>query len=482
MRLILVIYKNFQIVAFADKDGEYRRLLPILKKTLRIFQNDKIIFKQYSLKQTKDDRLFDIDKVEILKSIKYYVNSRKSKQIKLIETLPLFSPILSVCSLEATRPNENMKLSRNFSIFTGWNFKELSDSEYNESKAQTILDHFKILSNGQQTIYDFLLDLLAFIIQNPMKKTELMCLFSSHLGGTGKSSFAKLLFALLGSRNCLSISGLDRLLAKFNSHLMGISVLFIEELKGNSKDEYIKNLNDLKNIIDNPTLIIEKKNVDSFQIRSCFSIFGFSNYSYIMSCRDGGLKRRIFMSYVSQEKKNDINYFDKFYKAIEDSEALNNFGSYLMRRKHKPISELRAHHPDSELKNENILYSIPSIERCLYIMLSVLPEETDEDPFICMQDVYNVAGLFGMKNDLDLKSRCVKLSQYLGERNTAKRYLLIACDTLPFNEGLRQATLKWCRQYQENLDETLNHIRIEKIEQFLNGNKCFLDDFFDDGD
>ena len=120
----------------------------------------------------------------------------------------------------------------------------------------TLLHHhiLDVICNGVADCFEYLLNWMAYAIQNPDKPGEVALVMQGERG-TGKGKLAYL-FGLLFGEHCLQVTQAKHLVGNFNSHLRNCVFLFVDEAfwAGDKQGENV-----LKGLVTEPTIQIEGK-------------------------------------------------------------------------------------------------------------------------------------------------------------------------------------------------------------------------------
>lgn len=167
-------------------------------------------------------------------------------------------------------------------------------------------------------IRDELLDYLAFITQNPAKKTT-FCPLIIGPQGIGKSYLLRVMSAVLGQTNVKEITTQD-LSSDFNKWMTNSQLIVVEEIFGAGKREIT---NKMKTLISSPTVQVNAKNKNLREIenRANFLLFSNERVPLIIDPDD----RRFFI-YRSQMEAQPASYYSDLFSDLEDKG-----GSYIRR-------------------------------------------------------------------------------------------------------------------------------------------------------
>lgn len=156
-----------------------------------------------------------------------------------------------------------------------------------------ILDHIRItLCNNDDLIYQYILNWLAFILQNPGEKTQVMIVFVGP-SGCGKSTFYSWLAPLFGNymENIKTADlGSQYIGMDFNEKfLIAIDEWNVRELDRRQADGL------LKNIVTDPSMRVEAKYVQAATLRSHNNLMASTNFAFNITPSSVGYFRRLLI-------------------------------------------------------------------------------------------------------------------------------------------------------------------------------------------
>jgi hypothetical protein len=161
----------------------------------------------------------------------------------------------------------------------------------------------EVICSGNEKWAVYLWGWLAHMVQFPEEKPGVAVVLRSDAQGVGKSRFAEYVGSLLG-RHFKAVTHGRHIHGNFNSHLKDILMLFGDEAVwgGERSTESI-----LKQLITEPSMIIEMKGKDVFAVRSFLRLMLATNSEWAtpVSLTD----RRLFVLNVSDSRKNDHDFF-----------------------------------------------------------------------------------------------------------------------------------------------------------------------------
>ena len=184
--------------------------------------------------------------------------------------------------------------------------------EAKEGACDRYLTHLKEnVCGGDDGYYEYLLNWMAYAVQNPGKPGEVAVVMRGK-EGVGKGVAAKE-FGYLFGPHFRHVVHAQHLVGHFNSHLQQCSVLYADEafFAGNRSHEGA-----LKALITEGTFLVEPKGVDSFPVRNCIHLLMSSNSDWVIPA--GAEARRYFVLNVSDARMQDSDYFSAITRQMKD--------------------------------------------------------------------------------------------------------------------------------------------------------------------
>lgn len=255
------------------------------------------------------------------------------------------------------------KLYKN--MYTGFRAEriELQDQDIDYTKLDPILYHMKeVLCNGDDHQFQYLVQWIAQIIQNPIKKPQVALTFYSAKHGTGKNIFTNFLSGGIFGLHDLAMStnnAENRIFTRFNSAIANKLLLIIEEAKG----DLHRFIEDMKNLITEPTIEIEKKNVNSKTTNLYVNVIFNTNNENLMGIDNEDRRNCIFE--VSDKHKGDVKYFDDLYKVLKDDKICALFYKYMKEEVKIKIKNFQIERPISDLYRKIQKLNAPNYVRYL---------------------------------------------------------------------------------------------------------------------
>jgi len=174
------------------------------------------------------------------------------------------------------------------------------------SACNLILDHgFKIICSGDEEHWDYLLKREALIAQE-RRRSEVAVALRTDAEGAGKGIWCNTLGHLYGS-HYMQINKPEHVIGKFNPHLEILLKLCADEaiFAGDPRHR-----NTLFNLITEPTLTIEPKNINVYSAPNFLNSDILSNAKRFVPPS----KRRLFVPTVSENRVDDLEYFNAIKK------------------------------------------------------------------------------------------------------------------------------------------------------------------------
>jgi hypothetical protein len=197
--------------------------------------------------------------------------------------------------------NGYYNLWRGFSVVP----KEGDWSKFGEHILQNIC-------GGNEAHFNWLMDWLADLFQSPGGRRPGTAVVLRGKQGTGKGVFTTNIGKILGP-HFVHVSGQHRLTGRFNNHLKAALLVFCDEgwWAGDKRDA-----GTLKALITEPTVLVEPKFQDAFQVRSFLRVIMASNSHWVVPADLE--ERRFFVLDVSDERMQDHGYFADIQREMDN--------------------------------------------------------------------------------------------------------------------------------------------------------------------
>lgn len=192
-----------------------------------------------------------------------------------------------------------------------------------------IINHIEqIWAGGNLVASTYILDWMANIIQGRKNETALV-LYSAP--GAGKNIITGLLCDIIGELYATPARDIESLTGKFNNLYANQMLVVIDEasnIEGGIAN-YHKTFDQMKNLITNHTIVLEKKGVDAVKMKDFTSYIITTNNRVSVKVEEGD--RRYSMFHLPDTVKDNTEYFDKLNNCIEKSK--HSFYQFLLTRK-----------------------------------------------------------------------------------------------------------------------------------------------------
>lgn len=195
-----------------------------------------------------------------------------------------------------------------YNLWRGWTAQPAPGSW---AKLKTHI--LEVLCNGNETHYEWIMDWLADLYQDPANPKGCAIVMKG-VEGSGKGTLVEAIGKTMG-RHYKHLTQEEHLTGRFSGHLQDALVIFADEVVyGGSK----KHAGTLKALVSERNLTVERKGIDAYQYYNCAHLFIASNEDWFIPA--GPESRRWMVIEASRAKANN----ERWFKAIHDE--LNNGG------------------------------------------------------------------------------------------------------------------------------------------------------------
>ena len=153
---------------------------------------------------------------------------------------------------------------------------------------------------------------MAYVMQNPLKKTGVALVITSKEQGTGKNVFADTLRILNGPCG-RTINDLKSIAGEFNATLVGAHLIVANELVNFDWKSRKSQAEALKTVITEDTVRINQKGIDAYDELNIANIIMLSNNENPI--RVDQYDRRYCV--MNTANKQDVQYYKALYDEIE---------------------------------------------------------------------------------------------------------------------------------------------------------------------
>ena len=172
---------------------------------------------------------------------------------------------------------------------------------------------FNCIACENKEHYDYILDWMADIIQNPGGEKKGVAIVLQGKKGTGKGCFAKDIFGSVLGHHFLHITNPAQLAGKFNSHLKNTILCYADECfwAGDKNAESV-----LKGMITEEVTLVEPKRIDPFPVKSFLRVIVASNDDWVIPASLD--ERRFAVFTVRDTYQQNPKYFKPIYEQIQN--------------------------------------------------------------------------------------------------------------------------------------------------------------------
>ncbi|MEQ1953400.1 primase-helicase family protein [Mesorhizobium sp. CN2-181] len=171
-----------------------------------------------------------------------------------------------------------------------------------------------ILASNNAIHASYITRWLAWAVQNPSKRAEVMLILKSEEEGSGKGVLANSMVEIFGMGiHGVRIDKPKQLTGDFNAHLQRASLVYVDEghWPGNKADEGA-----YKGIITEPYFAVQPKGIDIYFVPNCSHIICTSNNDWVAPA--GPTARRLAIFRVSPQRVGDRAYFKALFDQMEN--------------------------------------------------------------------------------------------------------------------------------------------------------------------
>ena len=189
--------------------------------------------------------------------------------------------------------------------------------------------HIELLCDGRPAVKQALIDWLAYCARDPGSKVTYSWLIVGG-EGAGKTWIAQMMTVVMGGPNVRVVSVQEVLNPTFNGWAEGASFSAIEEVRihGHKQDAW----DNLKPVLTNPTIVITKKGLDSYNAPNVTNYIMFSNHDDAVPMALGGRRVGVIKTpFHGDETKQQLDamaigegfadsaaYFDALFGALDN--------------------------------------------------------------------------------------------------------------------------------------------------------------------
>lgn len=227
-----------------------------------------------------------------------------------------------------------------FNVFQGYDYEELDD--YDEEIISPFLTHIREnIATGNEELYNYILNWISFILQNPAKKTGTVLVLTGEQG-TGKNTFTEIICDLMKQYSVRNLTDFCELVGKFNSVIENKKLIICNEMSSTDSNKRL-NFNALKSLITDDQARVGDKFEPKRTIQNVANFIVLSNFFDPVKVEGGD--RRYCVCEVSEEHKDDRTYFAPIRDGCTE-EFYQNLFTFFMKRDVKGVDFTKIPHTE----------------------------------------------------------------------------------------------------------------------------------------
>ncbi len=280
-----------------------------------------------------------------------------------------------------------------FNVFQGYDYEELDD--YDEEIISLYLTHIREnIANGNEELYNYILNWISFILQNPAEKTG-TCLVLTGEQGTGKNTFTNIICDLMKRYSVRNLTDFCELVGKFNPIIENNKLIVCNEMS--STDSNLRlNFNALKSIITEDQVRVGDKFLPKRTVKNVVNLIVLSNFFDPVKVEGGD--RRYCVCEVSEEHKDDKEYFERIRNGCTE-EFYQNLFTFFMKRDVKGVDFTKI--PNTEIRQVLMESSRSSYELFIQDFIK------DFKKGFKTEKAYSYYKMWACNNGFSSKKKCV---------------------------------------------------------------------------
>jgi len=235
-----------------------------------------------------------------------------------------YKEIIFNCDVEKVKEHQ-------FNLFTGFNHLENIKDE--NVDLYPVFEHIKTLTNYNNEHYEYFINWLAQLVQQPhiLPHTAIIIISEE---GIGKDIFNTFLESVLNEKYTSNTEKLELICGKFNTILGGKLLMTINETNPVDSRERIENI---KYLITAEKIMIEGKHKEPIKTTNYCRFIFFSNRLFAFPVEEGS-RRPVIFNASSKYLKDNIGieenkkYFTNLIKVFKDKRYQKAFLNFLLNR------------------------------------------------------------------------------------------------------------------------------------------------------
>lgn len=243
------------------------------------------------------------------------------------------------------------------SMFHGYKYNIVKKEDVKEDIIHEFLSFIReVIADNNDEVYLYIIQWIAYILQNPGKKTE-TALVLQGIQGAGKNTFTNVLSELLSGYSEANITDIHELTGSFNSAVEGRMLLVLNELR-NAGDDRMANFDSLKSLITDRTVRINEKNQPRRTAENVANFILCTNNSHPVKLEISD--RRYCVLQVNGIHAGDHDYFKRIHSSFT-AEFYDHLLSYFV---HYDIADFNVRRiPGTDAKEELTIGFMSTIDK-----------------------------------------------------------------------------------------------------------------------
>lgn len=254
------------------------------------------------------------------------------------------------CSCKIDNSNTDL-----FNTWSGFQAQRVENPSETALAGVELMKSFILESWARSDIdsYKYIVSWMAGLFTNTSINKKALAMISPP--GCGKGTMIEFLEFLLRKTNIYNTVGIASITQKHNTAIQGKRLIVVNEMSS-TRDEFKSNFDKIKSYITDPTISIEPKGVNPYQVDNISNYVLFTNHrdAIIVEERD----RRYAIFEMSDAHINDWDYFKSIREQCFNQEVADAFYTYLLDLGDDKVSLNRI--PNTSLRNEMINLSKPT--------------------------------------------------------------------------------------------------------------------------
>ena len=343
-----------------------------------------------------------------------------------------------------------------YNMFEGFQNKPF-EGDVSEDDVKIFLDHIKLLTNNDETTFNYLLKYIAHMIQKPEQHNPVAIILKG-LQGVGKDALVEIIGKITNTNLIFTTSKMEDVLGQFNIGLKNKLLVVFNEIEGSKSD--FANHSKFKDLITVKNLTINEKNMKQYDVRNFARIFLFSNANSPVKIEYSDRR----MVVINTGIPNDGAYYDRLYKnLINNDSSISKLHNYLLNLdidnfdfKTRPYSKAYDIMKDNSI-SELIIYTNNLIKE----IVNNTYDKSEESGFIDFKQL-DKNHIFIESNDISLDYSGYLKEGMMNELYNKRSYKQMKAELCNLS-GIDHVKIcyqyKQMRGYKINTEEALDYIK-----------------------